>query len=89
MESAKGRNDKRAKVGCDIHAHAPAQEKYTNFLLYPLALQIVVGMGMGTNVTAQKGQTEQRKDNTNNTSINCIIKIDINNSIIVRIIAEV
>ena len=43
-------------LGCDIRTHAPAQQSYTNFAMYPFvikhAIQTLLGMGMGMNVTA-------------------------------------
>ena len=49
-----------AEVGCDIHAHAPANKYYTNWMLYPFVLrniiQTLLGMGMAMNVTAQEGR---------------------------------
>ena len=34
-------------LSCDIHAHAPAPESFTNFLLYPFLLQICYANCLG------------------------------------------
>ena len=43
-------------VSCDFHTHTPARKSYTTssctILLYTIVLQTVLGMGMGTNVSA-------------------------------------
>ena len=49
----------RRELSCDIHTHTPAQKKYIQTssctsLSYRCAIQTVLGMGMGMNVTAKE-----------------------------------
>ena len=51
-------------MSCNIHTHTPARANHTNFqlyyLLYMFALQTVLGMGNGMNVTAQFSRARLR-----------------------------